>query len=61
MKYPYGTPGEWIQPIKQGYKLVCCDCGLVHKLDFRVHKGRVQFRGDRDNRATAQVRRWRKP
>lgn len=51
---------DWIQPIRRGYKMSCCDCGLVHNMDFRVFKGRVQFRVSRNNRATAQKRRHRK-
>ena len=44
-----GTQGEiaagaWIQPIRRGYILECCACGLDHRLDFRVHAGRAQFR-----------------
>jgi hypothetical protein len=35
----------------------CCDCGLVHVLDFRVVKGRIQMRGVRDNRTRANKRR----
>jgi hypothetical protein len=50
---------EWVQPIRKNYKLACCDCGLVHQMDFRVYRGRVQFRVRRDNRATAMMRRWR--
>ncbi len=52
--------------LHQAYKLCCCDCGLVHRLDFRlVTYGRglfkkIQFRVFRDNRATAAIRRWRK-
>jgi hypothetical protein len=30
---------------------------IVHVLDFRVVKGRIQIRGVRDNRATAYKRR----
>lgn len=59
-RYDQPEAGEWVQPVAKGYKLACCDCGLVHKLDFRVSKRRVQFRAYRDNRATAMVRRWRK-
>jgi len=47
-------------PIRRGYKMACCDCGLVHKLDFRVRKGKIEFRVFRDNRATAAMRRWMK-
>ena len=55
--YDQVTEGEWVQPIRNGYKMECCDCGLVHKLDFRIRKGRVQLRAFRDNRATGQKRR----
>lgn len=25
-----------VQPVMKGYKLACCDCGLVHDMDFTV-------------------------
>jgi len=37
-------PGEWISPVSRAYRMECCDCGLVHNLDFRIHKGRIQMR-----------------
>lgn len=57
MRYETPKEGEWVQPIVEGYKMACCDCGLVHKINFRVFKGRAQFAVFRDNRATAAVRR----
>ena len=60
MRFEQTAAGEWIQPIKRGYKPRCCDCGLVHKVDFRIHNGRIQFRAFRDNRSTGQVRRHMK-
>jgi hypothetical protein len=27
---------RWINPIMDNYLLKCCDCGLVHKMQFRV-------------------------
>lgn len=44
----------------------CCDCGLVHKIDFRMvkygnDKRKIQFRVFRDVRATNAIRRTRKP
>jgi hypothetical protein len=51
--------GEWVEPVRVGYKMACCDCGLVHDMDFRVRKGRVQFRVFRNNRSTAMIRRHR--
>lgn len=56
-RYTDGKSGEWVQPIRKGYKLACCDCGLVHTMDFRIHNGRIQMRAERDNRATANMRR----
>ena len=32
------SAGEWVQPVTQGYLMKCCDCGLVHRMDFRVIK-----------------------
>ncbi len=59
-KYNEPEAGEWIFPIMEGYKICCCDCGLVHKMDFKIEKGRVAFRVFRDNRATAATRRENK-
>ena len=50
---------RWCYPTMEDYKLVCCDCGLVHDMEFRVTGSydRVEFRSRRNNRSTAQVRR----
>ncbi len=57
MKYDNPKEGEWIQPIRKGYKFRCCDCGLVHNMDFRIRKRRAQFRAFRNERSTGQIRR----
>jgi hypothetical protein len=58
MKYLQVYDGDWIEPKPQnGHKVTCCDCGLVHKINFRVVKGKVQFQAFRDNKATANKRR----
>ena len=62
---PYG---EWTRPRMRDFCEQCCDCGLIHRLDFRIvderggaHAGRralrVEFRTRRDDRATAAARR----
>ena len=57
-RYAPVTEGEWIAPIShRGYMLACCDCGLVHRMNFRIIKGRVQFQAFRSGRSTGQVRR----
>jgi hypothetical protein len=50
---------RWVQPVKRGYLMACCDCGLVHRMEFRIAGGRVQFRAQRAPRVTAQHRRSR--
>ena len=51
MRYHKVKEGEWVRPVMKGYKMKCCDCGLVHKIDFKVIKwGRghkVIFRASR--------------
>jgi hypothetical protein len=59
-RWKQGYDGEWIQPQTPGYKIGCCDCGLVHKLEFRIVKGHIQICATRDNRATASKRRSKK-
>lgn len=58
MSYEKPKSNEWQQPVRRDYKMRCCDCGLVHRMDFRILRGRVQFRARRDNRATAAGRRY---
>jgi hypothetical protein len=28
--------GEWIRPRMRDFREQCCDCGLIHRLDFRI-------------------------
>lgn len=55
--YKGDQKSKWIQPIRKDYALMCTDCGCVTVWDFRVSKGRAQFRGRKDSRITARVRR----
>jgi hypothetical protein len=55
-----GAYSRWIRPVHEGYRLACCDCGSVHKVDFRVVDGFVEIRFARHRRATAQIRRHMK-
>jgi hypothetical protein len=49
--------GEWTRPRMRNFREQCCDCGLIHRLDFRIADGRIEFRTRRDDRATAAARR----
>lgn len=58
-KFKQVGPNEWQQPIRKGYKMACCDCCLVHDMDFRIYRGKIQFRARRNRRSTAMMRRWK--
>ena len=60
MKYKeYDTKYEMIDTVEnKGYmKIMCCDCGLVHKVEFKIINGEVGVRFLRDERGTGQARR----
>lgn len=62
MKYHQEVEGKngwsrWISPKRKGYKMCCCDCGLVHNMDFKIVGKEIFFRAQRNNRATGQVKR----
>lgn len=58
LKFKKQKDREWVQPIMKGYLMACCDCGLVHRLDFKiVGKKKVQFRASRARNITAKLRR----
>lgn len=52
---------RWVTPIRKGYRLGCCDCSLVHTMEFRVvqvsGRQKIQFRCRRNARSTAALRR----
>jgi len=62
--YTAPLAGEWVKPVMKGYRMACCDCGLVHVIDFKVIKNgrghKVVFRASRHARATAAMRRERR-
>lgn len=68
-RYQKVAKDEWVQPKMTQYRAACCDCGLVHEIEFRVVSKKtgkivqgyqVQFNADRHPRATAAVRRGMK-
>lgn len=58
--YEYTADNEWIYPKHRGFRLMCCDCELVHDFDFKIDKDQVAFRVKRNARATAAARRKKK-
>jgi hypothetical protein len=59
-RYPELKDGEWYRPPRRGFCEQCCSCGLVHRWDFRIKDGAIEFRVFRDERRTAAARRARK-
>jgi hypothetical protein len=63
MKYPNYASNEWLKPAKKAFRFMCCDCSLVHEIDFRIVDSKnkklrqVQIRVRRNDRATAAARR----
>jgi hypothetical protein len=56
-EYYWVSDGEWIEVPMRGYKEQCCDCALVHKLNFRINnRGRIEIQTFRDVRATNGAR-----
>ena len=44
MKYEQFEDNVWITPNTKEFKIICCDCGLVHDMYFRINKGKIQFK-----------------
>lgn len=57
MKYLKAGDGDWIRPEMTGHRIMCRDCRLVHTINFRVVKGRVEFQAARNPRAKGAARR----
>jgi hypothetical protein len=60
-KVPQPDEDGWTPWRETGWtaRIMCCDCGLVHRFEFRVagEEG-IDFRAKRDVRATAARRAW---
>lgn len=48
---------EWYRPDMKNAREMCCDCGLVHDVDYRVRRGRVEIRARQNPQSTANARR----
>ncbi len=62
VKYRVKKAGEVVDIGRSGalYKMMCCDCGLVHLIKIKITKGRLSWQVWRHNRATAAARTARK-
>ena len=56
-EYHQIVDGEWNAIRKRNFFEQCCDCGLVHRRNFRVTKdGALEMQVFRDGRATSGAR-----
>jgi hypothetical protein len=46
--------GSWY--LDKFEKHECCDCGLVHVVEYKVEKGRILTNWKRDDKETEEVR-----
>jgi hypothetical protein len=60
LHYRKTTDGEWVRPVMRNWRVRCCDCGLIHRITFKIirwGRGRkIIFRATRDDRATKRFR-----
>lgn len=47
--------GEWTR-VKGFTHEVCCDCGLEHKLEYRLNDGMLEYRSTREEKGTRENR-----
>jgi len=47
--------GSWY-PLGGYDRQICCDCALVHRLDYKLEKGKIFERVSVDEKATAAER-----
>lgn len=53
--------GEWVQVNWRDNRDQCCDCGLVHKVNYRLNEnGKLEVQVFREPRATGGARRHSK-
>lgn len=60
-EYYHATSGEWLRVPMKNYKEQCCDCGLVHRHNFKIVKDKrgrntIMVQSFRDGRATGGAR-----
>lgn len=56
-KYHQVVEGEWMPTKRRGNFEQCCDCGLVHVVDYRINKhNQIEYRARRHGPATGGAR-----
>lgn len=57
MKFKFLKDGEWVA-LQNKFKFRCCDCGLVHSVEYKkiIGSKEVEMRTYRNERATKKAR-----
>lgn len=63
-----GGWSEWVEPVMNGYLMQCCDCGLVHEMQFKTFeqttptdkRGKWKARPVKNGRVSFRARRVRR-
>ena len=50
-------PDGWVPVAARNLRIACCDCGLTHIFHIRRRDGQYEMKLERDDRATALLRR----
>lgn len=53
--YDHVESGKWTTCTKT-FDLACCDCSLVHRIDWRLKDGKLQLRFKRNGPSTGGLR-----
>lgn len=56
-QYDQIKPGKWYNVPESE---ICCDCGLTHKIQYRIKIDKLQFRCWIDEKFTRQIRKTEK-
>ena len=59
MKYDQVLDGDWHSVDRKDNFDECCDCGLTHRVEYKVAKGRIWFRCWREDKLTNAKRKRR--
>ena len=51
---------RWMLMEDNIFRIICCDCGLVHDLEFKKDKEGIKMRAWRNQRSTGQIQRHMK-
>lgn len=56
LQYEPNYQGEWVVQKRRGNFIGCCDCGLVHTVNFRMVRGRIEMQVFRNPGETRRCR-----